>query len=219
MNFDPAAETKKYIDSLGPEALEKAASYTIGNHWLLLAGLVISALVTWIIVRWGILDRVARRFEKRGFVLRTWLVCATYFLVNALISMPWGLYQEYWREKSYGRTSQPLGDFLAQDALGIGLSTVLGGLFFMGVYALIRRMGRRWWLWSGGFAALGITLLLLIAPVLIEPIFNDYKPVPAGPVRTAIETLADEAGIPRTTLLPTQAAFLERPGLQYQMLL
>jgi STE24 endopeptidase len=196
MNFDPAAETRKYIDSLGPEALEKAASYTTGSHWLLLAGLIVSALVTWVIVRWGILDRIARRFETRGFALRTWLVCATYFLVYALISLPWGVYQEYWREKSYGRTSQPLADFLGQDAIGIGLSALLGGLFFMGVYALIRRTGRKWWLWSGGFAAAATALMLLASPIVIEPLFNDYKPVPAGPVRAALETMADEAKIP-----------------------
>jgi STE24 endopeptidase len=196
MNFDPVAETKKYIDSLGPEALEKAANYTTGNHWLLLAGLLVSALVTWIIIRSGILDRVARRFEARSFALRTWLVCATYFLVNALISMPWGLYQEYWREKNYGRTSQPLTDFLGQDAIGIALSAVLGGLFFMGIYTLIRRTGRKWWLWSGGFAAAATALTLLLSPIVIEPLFNDYKPVPAGPVLAALETMADEAKIP-----------------------
>jgi STE24 endopeptidase len=196
MNFDPAAETKKYIDSLGPEALEKAASYTIGGHWLLLGGLIVSALVTWIIVRWGILDRIARRFESRSFALRTWLICATYFLIYSLISLPWGIYQEYWREKSYGRTSQTLADFLGQDAMGIGLSALLGGLFFMGVYALIRRAGRKWWLWSGGFAAAATALMLLASPIVIEPLFNDYKPVPAGPVRAALEIMADEAKIP-----------------------
>jgi STE24 endopeptidase len=196
MNFDPAAETKKYIDTLGPEALEKAASYTSGNHWLLLAGLLVSALVTWIIVRWGVLDRIASRFETRGFALRTWLICASFFLVNALISMPWGLYQEYWREKSYGRTSQPLADFLGQDAIGIALSAVLGGLFFMGIYALIRRTGRNWWLWSGGFAAAVTALSLLLSPMIVEPLFNDYKPVPEGPVRNAMIKLADEAKIP-----------------------
>jgi hypothetical protein len=33
MAFDPAAETARYIDSLGPETLEKAASYTIASRW------------------------------------------------------------------------------------------------------------------------------------------------------------------------------------------
>ena len=36
MPFDPQQATDAYIDSLGPDALEKAAAYTAGNHWLLL---------------------------------------------------------------------------------------------------------------------------------------------------------------------------------------
>ncbi len=197
MAFNPAAETARYIDALGPEALEKAADYTIGSHWMLLWSLLVSALVTWIIVRLGILDRVSAKLEKRSWALRTWLVGVAYFLVSAIISLPWGIYEEWGREKSYGRTSQPLPDFLMQDAIGIVISAVLGGLFFLGIYALIRRAGKNWWLWSGGFAAATITLVLLLAPVLIEPIFNDFKPLPEGPVRSAIEKLADDAGIPK----------------------
>ena len=36
MAFDPQAETARYIDGLGPQALQKAHDYTLGGHWLLL---------------------------------------------------------------------------------------------------------------------------------------------------------------------------------------
>ncbi len=196
MAINPAAETARYIDSLGPAALEKAASYTFGGHWLLLWGVIVSAIVTWIVVRWGILDRIAARFEKRASAVRIWAVCAAFFLISAIMTLPWSIYEEWWREKSYGRTSQPLTDFLAQDAIGITLATVLGGLFFIGVYALIRNTGRLWWLWAGGLSAASLTAFLLVAPIVIEPLFNDYKPVPAGPVRDALIVMADEAKIP-----------------------
>lgn len=201
MKFDPAIETARYIDSLGPEALAKAAAYTSGSHWMLLWGLVVTAIVTWIIVRWGILDGVAARLEKRGWALRTWLIAVTYFIVSAVLTLPWMLYADYFREKSYGRSSQPLSDFLMQGGIGILLSSLLGGLFFLGIYALIRRAGKRWWLWSGGLAAFAISATLLLSPILIEPIFNDYKPVPDGPVRTELLKMADEAGIPHDRLL------------------
>jgi STE24 endopeptidase len=196
MNFDPAAATKAMIDGLGAEALEKSASYTIGSHWILLWGLLVSALVTWVVVRWGILDKIAARFSQRGWALRTWLISACFFLVSSLISLPWDLYQGWWREMGYGRSSQPLSDYLMQGGIGIVLSAVLGGLFFLGVYALIKKMGSRWWLWSGVFTAIVTVVMLLFSPILIEPIFNDYKPVPEGPVRSALLTMADEAKIP-----------------------
>ncbi len=196
MTFDPSAATAAYIDSLGAAELARAAAYTAGNHWLLLWGLVVTGAVTWLVVRWGILDRVAERRAKRGPNLRAFAVAAVFFLVSALITLPWSIYEEWWRERGYGRTSQPLADFLGQDAIGILIGTLIGALFVTGVYALIRRTGRRWWLWSGGLAAAVTSLLLLLAPVLIEPIFNDYRPVPAGEVRDALVVMAQQSGVP-----------------------
>lgn len=196
MEFDPEAATRAYIDSLGPEQLAKAAAYTAGNHWLLLWGLVVSAIVTWIIVRAGLLDRVAARFAGRGPNLRAFLVSAVFLLVSTLITLPWSLYEGWWRERGYGRTSQPLGDYLGQDAIGTALTVLIGALFLTGVYALIRRTGKRWWLWSGALTAAAASFLLLLAPILIEPLFNDYKPVPSGEVRDALVVMAKEAGVP-----------------------
>lgn len=201
MAFDPAVETARYIDSLGPEALQKAANYTTGTHWLMLGGLLVTALVTWIIVRSRLLDRLSTRLQNSGWGLRAWAICTSFFFLSALISLPWGIYEEWGFERSYGRTSQPLGDFLAQDAIGILLLSVLGGLFFLGVYALIRRTGKSWWLWSGGLTAFAAAATILLSPVLIEPMFNEYKPVPEGPVRTALLEMADKANIPHDRVL------------------
>jgi STE24 endopeptidase len=45
--------------------------------------------------------------------------------------------------------------------------------------------------------AVAITFIMLAGPTLIEPIFNDYKPLPAGEVRTALESQAEKAGVPK----------------------
>ena len=195
MSFDPAAATKAYIDALGPEALAKAADYTHGSEWLSFWGVVVAGLVTYLFVRLRILDRIDAKLGKRGFALRAFLVCAAFLLLSAIVTLPWDLYTGWWRETAYGRTSQPLGDYLGQGAIGLVIGVLLGALFFLGIYALIRRAGKRWWIWSGGLAAAAISLILLLAPIVIEPLFNDYKPVPAGPVRDALVVQAKEAGI------------------------
>lgn len=195
MGFDPAAATRAYIDGLGPQALAKAQAYTVGSEWLLLWGVVVSALVTFLFVRFGILDRLDARLARRGWRTRCFLLCAVFLLLSAILTLPWDLYAGWWRETSYGRTGQPLGDYLGQAAIGVGLGALFGALFFLGIYVLIRRAGKRWWIWSGGLAAFAISALLLVSPILIEPIFNDYKPVPAGPVRDALIVQAKEAGI------------------------
>jgi len=195
MSFDPAAATAAYIDGLGPAALAKAAAYTTGSEWLLLWNVVVAAVVTFVFVRLRILDRLSAKLERRGWAVRTFLLCAAFLLLSALLTLPWDLYTNFFRESAYGRTSQPLGDYLAQSAISLVLGTLFGALFFLGIYALIRRAGKRWWIWSGGLAATTILGILLVSPILVEPLFNDYKPLPAGEVRAALEVQAKEAGI------------------------
>jgi len=48
-----------------PNAPAQAAACTAGNHWLLLWGLVVSGICTWLIVRWRILDRLVARDALR----------------------------------------------------------------------------------------------------------------------------------------------------------
>jgi STE24 endopeptidase len=200
MSFDPQAATAAWIDSLGPEALAQAAAYTVGNHWLLLWNLLVSALVAWLIVRSGVLDRVDAKLGRRGPNLKALVITAVYFVVANVLSLPWSLYEEWWRELGYGRTSQPLGDFLGQVALSVAIFAVLVGLFAVGMYALMRRAGRFWWVWSGGLTAFALSILLLAGPVFIEPLFNDFEPVPAGEVRDALVVMAQEAGVPADRL-------------------
>jgi STE24 endopeptidase len=196
MAFDPRAATARYIDSLGPAALQKAHDYTVGGHWLLLWELLVAAAVTLLIVRWGVLDRLDHRLGERRRNLRAFAVSAIFLLISAILTLPWTIYESWWREKGYGRTSQPLGDFLGQLALSTVISAAVMALFLMGVYWLIRRTGKGWWLWSGGLAAIALAIVMLLAPVVFEPLFNKYEPVPPGQVRDAVVNMAGRAGIP-----------------------
>ena len=190
------AATARYIDSLGMANLQKAHDYTVGKEWMLLWMLVVAAVVTWLIVRWGLLDRIDAKIGERRRNLKAFVVTLVYSLVSAVLTLPWTLYADYFREKSYGRTSQPLGDYLGQGTLAILITAVVTALFMVGVYWLIRRTGKRWWIWSGALTAATLAFLLLLSPVLIEPLFNRYEPVPPGQVRDAVVEMARRAGIP-----------------------
>lgn len=195
MPSDPAAQARALVDTLGPEALAKAAAYTAGNHWLLLWGFLVTLLAAAILVRSRLLERLSARLAGRPF-LQAFLVAALGALLLSLLTLPWDIWADWARETRYGRTSQPLSDWLGQSLLSLAISVPVVGLFFAGLYALIRRTGARWWLWSGGLVATAMTALLLLSPVFIEPLFNDYKPLPAGDVRTALEAQAAMAGVP-----------------------
>jgi STE24 endopeptidase len=196
MAFDPNVATARYIDGLGPAALQKAHDYTVGKEWMLLWGVVVTAIVTWLIVKSGMLDKLDAKFAERRRNVKAFVITLTYFIVSALLTLPWTLYADYFREKIYGRTSQPIADYLGQAVLALAISSLLTALFFVGVYWLMRRAGKRWWLWSGTLTAVVLAVVMLLQPVLIEPLFNKYEPVPPGQVRDAVVSMAQRAGIP-----------------------
>ena len=195
MTFDVQQATDTYINSLGAEALAKASAYTTGSHWMLLLGFLISALTTWIFVKFGILDKIDAKLNKRSLWLRSFVISGAFIFLSSLLMLPWTIYQDWWREVSYDKTSQPFLDFLSQGSISLLISSVLGGLFFSGIYFFIRRVGQFWWAWSGGLATLFITSMMLLGPVFIEPLFNQYTPLPQGEVREALEVLAKQANI------------------------
>jgi STE24 endopeptidase len=144
----------------------------------------------------GILDKLDAKLGEGRRNLKAFVVGLVYFVTSAVLSLPWTLYADYFREKGYGRTSQPLADWLGQAALATLLTSVIGALFMMGVYWLIRRTGKRWWVWSGVLTAAVFSFVILLSPVLVEPLFNRYEPVPPGQVRDAVVAMAQRAGIP-----------------------
>jgi STE24 endopeptidase len=195
MTFDVNAATARYIDSLGPAALQKAHDYTVGKEWMTLWSLIVAGIVTWLIVRWGVLDRIqAKLGERRN--LGALAVAFVYLIVSTVLALPWSIYADWWREKSYGRTSQPFSDWLLQLGIATIVSAIIGAIFLMLVYLLIRRAGKAWWLWSGALVAAAFAFIALLSPVLIEPLFNHYTPIPPGQVRDAVVEMAGRAGVP-----------------------
>ncbi|TCS15038.1 M48 family metallopeptidase [Caulobacter sp. BK020] len=196
--FDPAAATAAYLAQLPPQAHAKATAYTQGGHWLLLWGFLVSALVSFLIVRWGVLAALRRRLERRKPrpVLVSFVVGIVYLLIDSVLSLPWSVYADWWRQKQYGLTSQAFAGWLGEQAISTAIGAVLFGLFLTALYALIRKAPRTWWLWSGGLTAVFITVMMVLAPIYIEPIFNQYTPAPAGPVRDQVVAMAKANDIP-----------------------
>ena len=195
MTFDVQQATDTYINSLGIEALAKATAYTSGSHWILLWGFLISALTTWVFVKYGILNKIDAKLNKRSLWLRSFVISGAFIFLSSLLMLPWSIYSDWWREVSYGKTSQPIEDFLSQGGISLLLSSLLGGLFFSGIYFFIRRVGQFWWAWSGGLTAVFISTMMLLGPIWIEPLFNKYTPLPQGEVKEALELLAKQANI------------------------
>lgn len=197
-NFDPAAATAQWLATLSPQETARAIAYTQGSHWLILWSFLVSALVAWVIVRTGLLVAIRSRVERRRRrpILASFAVALVYSAMSWALTLPWAIYQGWWREKQYGLTSQAFGGWLGEAVIGAAISMVATSLLLVAIYALIRRARRFWWAWAAGVTAAFIVIGLVLAPLVIEPIFNTYTPAPNGPVRDAVVTLAKQTGTP-----------------------
>ncbi|WP_426018144.1 M48 family metallopeptidase [Brevundimonas sp. DWR2-3-1b1] len=197
-NFDPAIATAQWLATLSPQETARAVAYTHGSHWLILWSFVVSALVAWIIVRTGLLVAIRSRIERRRRrpLMASFAVALVYSIMSWVLTLPWSIYESWYREKQYGLSSQALGGWLGEAVIGAAISVVVTALLLMAIYALIRRARRFWWAWASGVTAAFIVIGLVISPLVIEPIFNTYTPAPNGPVRDAVVALAKQTGTP-----------------------
>ncbi|MBW8880333.1 MAG: M48 family metallopeptidase [Asticcacaulis sp.] len=197
-SFDPAAATSAYLAQLPPETHAKAHAYTVGGHWLLLWSTLVALVVAWLIVRSGILTRI--RDGVGGGKPKPWLVVLAvvpaYFILDWVLTLPWALYADWWREKSYGLNNQTWSAWLGEAAVTLAITVVAMTILFAIIYLLVRKAPKTWWLWASGVTAIGAIIAIVLAPVYIEPLFNDYKDVPPGQVRDAIVQLARDNGVP-----------------------
>jgi STE24 endopeptidase len=201
--FDPVAATNAYLATLSPEAHAKATAYTQGGHWVLLWTAVVSILVSWIVIKTGVLARIRDGVEAKR--PHPWLAVLAIVLadsiIEGLLSIPWDAYARWWREKGYGLTSQPFGGWLGEHLLSMVIGLVVSLIVFSLLYWVIRRAPRTWWLWSGLAVTVMTVIFFVIGIFLIEPLFNTYKPAPPGPVRDKVVAMANQVGMPSNKIL------------------
>ncbi len=201
--FDPAAATAAYLATLSPEAHAKATAYTQGGHWVLLWGTLIGILVSWIVIKTGVLVRVRGGVEAKR--PRPWLAVLAVVVVDGIIegvlSVPWDAYSNWWREKSYGLTSLPFPGWLGEHLLLMVVGLISTLIIFSLLYWLIRRAPRTWWLWAGLGMTVVSVIFFILQLFLLEPMLNSYKPAPPGPVRDQVVAMAKQVGVPSDKIL------------------
>jgi STE24 endopeptidase len=117
-------------------------------------------------------------------------------LALGILGLPWTLYVDFFREHQYGMSNQTLAAFLGERAISLALGVALGALAIAGLYAIVRRVRERWVPWATAATAVFLLFMLLLYPVFVAPIFNDYKSLPEGELRQSILALARDRGIP-----------------------
>ncbi len=200
--FDPVAATAAYVATLTPAQHARATAYTHGGEWILLWNWVVAIIVLAVLARTRLLQRLRDLIDPgRSHPVRLTAACAAVFTIaNWLLTLPWTIYTNWWREAAYGLTSQPFTGWLSEALIGLVIATIVSVIFFSIVYSLMRAT-RLWWAWAGGVVALLAIVIIVISPIAIEPLFNRYTPAPPGPVRDAVVALAQKVGVPSNKIL------------------
>jgi STE24 endopeptidase len=206
--FDPAAATEAWLATVPRDKREKPDAYFEGGYWLLLWNFLVAAAISIFLLESRISARL-RDFAELATNIRSLQVASyaiPYFLIAATLSFPLHLYQNFFREHQYGFATQSFLPWFREQLIGFGLTVVGGTILLIVLYAVFRRALRTWWIWGTAVVAIFMFVVVLIAPVFIEPLFNTYKPLTNPEIRNPILAMARANQIPAKQVFEVDAS-------------
>ncbi|HEX8970469.1 M48 family metalloprotease, partial [Oryzihumus sp.] len=151
-----------------------------------------------------------RRDEDRpAFSRRAWpVVVATALVVLALqwlVALPSGIHSEQVL-RDYHLSTQTWAGWLRDEAVGWAMNAALTTLGLLAVWWVVRRAPRRWpWLLAAGAAAVTV-LGSVLYPLVVEPAYNRFTPLPDSALTRSISALAARDGIVRVRVVVSDAS-------------
>jgi Zn-dependent protease with chaperone function len=124
---------------------------------------------------------------------------AAYILLFSLLltafDFPLAYYRGYVVEHYFDLSVESFGewtaDYLKSNLIDYLLAVVLVPMAYWG----IRRYPRDWWIWIASGSVPITIVLIVIAPVYLDPLFNTYEPLRDEVLRERILVMAEDAGI------------------------
>src|SRR5918992_3524484 len=182
--IEPApADAQAYFS---PSELDRIRDYSRPQRALGLAGLAVSggalALIALRPPR-----RVRRALERAGArpVLGSAAAGAALSVAIVVVTLPLAAVRHS-RAEEYGLSTQDWGPWLVDVAKATGIEAVLAAAGAALLIGLMRRFPRHWWA-PASAAVVGLSVVFLwLAPVVIDPVFNKFTPLPEGKLRSDV---------------------------------
>lgn len=140
-----------------------------------------------------------------GWVWQVLLGVLALVLIGRVVTLPLDVRSEQVL-RTYGLSTQTWASW-AQAEVTTLLVTVVGtALALLLVLGLARTTPRTWWAWGAGALAALVLAGSFGYPVLVEPLFSSFSPLPAGALRTDLLALARQDGVPVRNVLVADAS-------------
>ena len=156
-----------------------------------------SLAVSLAVLLWLALGRTGRRLVARlpgPWWVVTVLAVVVVDLAVRLATLPFSA-AEHQHLLHAGLTQQGWAGFARDVAVGLLVETVGTGLAVLVLVACARRW-RTWWAVVAGVLVGALVLVgSFVYPLLVEPLFNQFTPLPHGSLRTQVLALADQEGV------------------------
>jgi STE24 endopeptidase len=169
------------------DELERATTFRTGQLWLYGARTALELAVLVAAVRFA--PRDGRRPVLTGAA-----TAAAITLTSTVVALPVRAASRE-RSKAVGLVTQSWGGWAVDVAKGAAIGGVMSGAGGALLVVGLRRFGRDWWA-PGAAAVAGFALVFTyLGPVVLDPVFNKFTPLPAGTTRTDVLELAKKAGV------------------------
>ena len=206
--FDVKAATDAYLATVPPDKKARSDAYFEGGYWLQFWDFLLSSAIV-IFLLHGRLSARMRNWAQR---LSSWRAIQDliYFLqflvVTTVLQFPLTVYEGYIREHKYGLATQTFAPWMRDQMVGLAVGAVLGGIAVVGLYALVRRLGKNWWVWGTVASVVFFSVTIVIAPVFIAPLFNTFNKLKDPTIKESILSMARANGIPATEVYEVDAS-------------
>lgn len=169
--------------------------------WTSLAvSLAVACLLGFTRVGPALVDRL-----PRPWVLRVVLAVALLELVGRLLTLPFAILLRS-LVRDYGLSNQAWSAYAVDLLKAQAVTLLVVSLAVVALVGCARRWPRTWPAVSGAVLGTLVVLGSFVYPLVVEPLFNEFEPLPDGPLRARILELADRGGVDVDEVLVADAS-------------
>jgi STE24 endopeptidase len=123
-----------------------------------------------------------------------------------LLRLPLSFWRGHLRERRWGFSTQTAGGWLLDRARGFAVAAVLSAVAVLAFVALARALPGAWPAAAAPGAALLVLALGFAGPIVLEPLFNRFRPLGDPALAGQLRALAESAGVPVRAVLVADAS-------------